>query len=41
MVPKYRLNVTQINGNNQKELEQKVKIILLRWNPVVLPFKLT
>lgn len=41
MVPKYRLNVNQILGNNNKEIEQKVKIILLRRRPVVLSFRLT
>ena len=41
MVPKYRLNVNQILGNSDKEMERKVKSILLRRRPVVLTFRLT
>ena len=39
MTPKYRLQVKQIIGNNNYEMERKVKIILLRRRPVVLSFR--
>ena len=41
MVPKYRLQVKQILGDNINELEKNVKKVLIRRRPVVLSFRLT